>query len=101
MIFEPLLLGLAAWRLAYLLIEEDGPFRLFARIRHIVGADEPGELNGLAFAFTCMYCMSVWTSILLWLLFVREGPSIYLIFTYSAIAVGFHESLRYVKSRGS
>lgn len=56
---ELLVLALAAWRLAFMLVLERGPFDLFARLR----ARWP--LGGL---LTCVYCASVWTAALLLLL---------------------------------
>ena len=88
---ELVLLGLATWRVSYLLLEDDGPFLVFARLRRAVGADRPGEVTGLAFVFTCIYCMSVWVAFALWLAFVRDGNPVLYIAAYSAFAVGFHK----------
>lgn len=85
------MLGLATWRLSILLIQDDGPFLVFSRLRRAVGADRPGEVTGLAFVFTCIYCMSVWVGIALWLAFVRDGNPVLYIASYSALAVGFHK----------
>lgn len=59
--------GLAAWRLAHLLVEEDGPDHVFARLRDATGIeyDETGRviawpsLNPLH----CVVCTSLYTSI--------------------------------------
>lgn len=88
---EFLILGLATWRISYFLLEDDGPFRLSARLRHYVGADKSGEVTGLAFVFTCIYCMSVWVATVLWLAFdFGNGLAIPKIAAYSAIAVVTH-----------
>jgi hypothetical protein len=60
-----LLMGLATWRLASLLIDEDGPWDIFARLRYKAGVryDEhsvPYGQNVLASLLTCMWCGSVW-----------------------------------------
>lgn len=55
-----LVLALAAWRLAYLLVREDAPWRVFARLRTRF------PLGGL---LDCVYCASIWTAagmMLLW-----------------------------------
>lgn len=60
-----LLMGLATWRLASLLIQEAGPWDIFVRLRHRVGVrydefSKPYGQNTLAALFTCMWCGSVW-----------------------------------------
>lgn len=50
-----LLLSLFTWRGAYLLVKEDAPFRLMARLR------ERTTFGGL---LTCMYCSSVWVALI-------------------------------------
>lgn len=57
-----LILALATWRLAYLLINEDAPFQVMKRIRART------TLGGL---LTCIYCASIWSAagwVALWLL---------------------------------
>lgn len=69
MIEGVVLAGFAGWRLASLLVREDGPFAVFERLRHLVGV-RTGVLNPVAEVFTCVWCMSVWTCgamMLLWL----------------------------------
>jgi hypothetical protein len=51
--FELLILALATWRLAFMLVREDGPGDVFLRLR------QRRLLLGL---FGCVYCMSVWTA---------------------------------------
>ncbi len=64
-------LGLASWRLAAFLIDDDGPFHLMSKFRQLIGIEEtdfglnvpdwfPLNLYG------CVSCMSLWTAILLW-----------------------------------
>ena len=67
--------SLAAWRLASLLVNEDGPGSAFARLRHAAGVravvvqgpgGKPESLKTaatpLAEALTCVWCTSVWTA---------------------------------------
>lgn len=57
-----LLLGFAGWRVAYLLVYEDGPFDLVARLRRLAGVPLQGEARGfLPGLFSCVFCMSLWT----------------------------------------
>lgn len=50
-----LILALFTWRLAYMLVKEDGPFQVFARLR---------ARTTIGGVLTCIYCMSVWTALL-------------------------------------
>lgn len=52
-------LALATWRLASLLIDEDGPSHIFERLRARAGVYDPGEVSGLATLFSCYWCLSV------------------------------------------
>lgn len=54
--FEFLIVALATWRAAHLLVKEDAPFRLMARLR------ERTTLGGL---LTCVKCASVWMAALM------------------------------------
>jgi len=73
--FDFVLLALAAWRLAYLLAKEDAPFKLMARIR------QRTALGGL---LTCIYCASVWTALLVFVLWQFEALRV--IVTVAAIS---------------
>ena len=61
---EAILAGLAGWRIASLLVNEDGPFDVFARLRHRVGIreGEPYDDNVLTGVLSCVWCCSVWTA---------------------------------------
>lgn len=64
---DVLIIGLASWRLASLLVNEEGPGLIFMRLRSRVGVREgPGEQSSgfLPLVFSCMWCMSVWTTLL-------------------------------------
>ena len=49
-----LLCAVATWRLAYLLVNEDGPWQVVARFRART------TLGGL---LTCVYCATLWTAV--------------------------------------
>jgi hypothetical protein len=52
-----LILGiLSVWRITYLLHVEDGPWKLLARLRALLGR------TFLAQLFDCFYCLSIWIS---------------------------------------
>jgi hypothetical protein len=53
-LFWLLVASLALWRMTHLLIFEDGPWSIFARIRRLSGASFWTTLTG------CFYCMSFW-----------------------------------------
>lgn len=59
---------LATWRIASLLVNEDGPFDIFARFRKFIGvyydyySRKQGK-NVVARAFTCVWCLSVWIAL--------------------------------------
>lgn len=70
--------ALAAWRLAHLLVHEDGPGAVFARLRYRAGVravarvDDQGQVvasrtaaNTVAEGLTCVWCVSVWAAALL------------------------------------
>ena len=48
------LAALAVWRLTHLLHAEDGPFRIFARVRNWL------RKMSLSGATDCFYCLSLW-----------------------------------------
>lgn len=69
MIAEALIAGLAGWRLAYLLVRDDGPFGLFERIRAKAGVPRIGFQAPRPFfggVLSCMYCATVWTAGAAW-----------------------------------
>lgn len=66
MLEEVLIVGLAAWRLAHMLTEEDGPANVFRRLRSFFGVPIRGEVPDgfLPTVFSCVYCMSFYTTAL-------------------------------------
>jgi hypothetical protein len=70
-----LLTVLAAWRVASLLVNEDGPGAIFARLRRWAGIGYVVQMDGqgqptsmrvakgwLAEGLTCVWCVSVWAA---------------------------------------
>ena len=63
--------GLATYRLASLLVHEDGPWAVFERIRTRAGVPGPGEVAEATFwasLLSCTWCVSLWLAPALWLL---------------------------------
>lgn len=61
--------GLAGWRVAVLLVREDGPFDIMRRFRHVAGIQDTSagrmvKRNVLAQLLSCVWCTSVWTTTL-------------------------------------
>jgi hypothetical protein len=56
MLTDVVLAALAAWRLTFLLTQEDGPWDVIARVRHLAGDSMPGR------ALQCFYCTSLWVA---------------------------------------
>lgn len=54
--------GLASWRLAYLLVEESGPFDLIVNFRKAIGVNDVQQPGMLTRLFACVLCMSGWTT---------------------------------------
>lgn len=58
-------LALAVWRISSLIINDAGPFEIFAKFRHLVGVrynehSEAYGTNELAELFVCICCFSIW-----------------------------------------
>lgn len=56
-----MIVALAGWRLAHLLVEEDGPFSMFDRLRAGAGVGKEGEVGFFAGLLSCVWCASFWT----------------------------------------
>jgi hypothetical protein len=90
-----LILGLAVWRLTSLLVEEQGPWYIFERLRYWLGVryDEHSErygMNVIAEGLTCIWCASVWVAgfwAVLFLIFPTWVIPISLPFALSSTAI--------------
>lgn len=80
MIEQAILIGLATWRIASLLVNEDGPFNVFLQFRHLLGLDKIGEIKGfLPTLFGCVWCISIWTAVAMWGLWELEPIAVMMI----------------------
>lgn len=69
---ELLIKSLACWRLAYMLVKETGPGKVFQTTRRELGVeveDEQGRItrnseHPVFGMFGCVFCMSIWTAAL-------------------------------------
>lgn len=67
---QVLLTGIGGWRLASLLVREEGPWNLFLKLRDRAGVPRgAGEIKGfVATLLSCIWCASIWTTAALWAL---------------------------------
>ncbi len=105
--------ALAVWRLAHLLVEEDGPFALLARLRWwaglrtIAARDAQGQMKVTRVAtttwaegLTCVWCVSVWAAAFFWLIgHDARLHAIRRILATSALAIAFQEMIAWLRSR--
>lgn len=66
-------MALAAWRVAVFLVRESGPWRIVRRVREWSGIDHDIEGRPLPYLggmpgslFSCVWCMSFWTAIIVY-----------------------------------
>lgn len=89
-----LLTGLATWRVAYMLVRETGPWRVFTRLRELTGIRHDDEGYPIAVpdgnVLGCVWCTSVWTALVL----VWMPAPVLLVFAASAIAIIVNEKLK-------
>lgn len=79
------ILGFACWRISSLLVNEEGPFEIFSRLRGKF-FDKP-LFAGL---FSCVWCMSVWIAIFMTIGVIIDNRVIVLFslpFAVSTIAI--------------
>jgi len=110
---DAILSFLAVWRLSNLVVNEDGPFAIFSRLRYKSGIrtipmrTEDGQIesvkvakNTLAQGLTCLWCVSVWFAIFFGLFGkTRAGKSIRDIFGISGGAILVQESIEWLRSK--
>lgn len=94
--FEFVILALATWRIANMLVDEDGPWMIFEHLRLKAGlqpafpdgtreTDPPGQMPGSL--FTCVWCMSVWVAAVWIILFAISHLALWLAFPFALSAI--------------
>lgn len=73
-----IILALACWRLAFMLVREAGPLDIFARLR------ARSTLGGL---LDCVFCTSVWTAALALALWATPLRPVVMLFAVSGLAL--------------
>lgn len=73
-----LILALACWRLAYMLVREDGPAHIFARLRART------TFGGL---LECVFCTSIWTAVLVFAVWLTPARPVVEVLAISALAL--------------
>jgi len=86
-------LALATWRIASLLVHEDGPWNIFARLRRRVGLVNDVEIPDgfLPGVLSCVWCASIWVGAawtLLYFLIPTAVEWLALPFALSTLAIG-------------
>ncbi len=77
---DAIVLMLAVWRVSYLIVHEDAPFKIMARIRAIT------TLGGL---LSCIYCTSIWVALFALILW-GYAPVVIYVFALSGGALMMH-----------
>jgi hypothetical protein len=71
LLLRVVLVGLGGWRLASLLVHEEGPWEVFLRLRRLATRIAPADRRGFwELLLDCVFCASVWTVTGLWLLWL-------------------------------
>jgi hypothetical protein len=94
--------GLATWRISNMLVEEEGPYDIFERLRHRLGVQylEDGAAyshNEWGKLFTCVWCMSVWVGAIVFIVSTLTGVAWFGIpFALSALAIIINEAVSWL-----
>lgn len=96
---EIIIFGLATWRIASLLVNEEGPYNIFEKIRVWSGIRHglDGEIelvppNLTAGILSCVWCCSIWSAFGLWVfhaIFPETATWFATALSLSAIAIIF------------
>lgn len=90
-----LILALTVWRLTSLLVREDGPYEIFARLRVALGIvrEEYGSYatTEIGKALSCFWCASVWVAIVVYTLYLFVPMGFFVPFALSAAAILLNE----------
>jgi hypothetical protein len=98
--FEFMLSSLATWRIAHMLVKEDGPWDLISRFRSIIGVryDEysvPYGTNMPSAMLSCVWCASVWVAAIVAIFEKHVKLHMYIrrLFALSAMAIYIEEKI--------
>lgn len=86
------LIGLGAWRLASLFVNERGPYDAFLRFRTLLGYTHDSEgkpetwPGGWREIFSCIWCCSIYSAIFMWGLWELE-PLIVVVWAAAGAAI--------------
>lgn len=99
-----IIFGLATWRIASLLVHEDGPLYVFRYIRKLTGIqhDDAGvpymvPSNFFAQVLSCVWCASFWIGFAwlgFWLLYPEIAKVIAIALSFSTVAIATEKFLR-------
>lgn len=91
---ELLMMAVAAWRVAVFLVREAGPFDIMIKIRGWLGIDHDVEgrplpyIGGMpASLFSCVWCMSFWTAIMVYVVGVYADVVVAVLAVWGLVAV--------------
>ncbi len=80
---ETLIIGFAGWRVASLLTNETGPWKVFQNLRSVLGFThgDDGSVTSwpdgfLPELFSCIWCMSLWAAASMWGLWQLSEPAV-------------------------
>ena len=93
--FSLIILCLATWRLSVLIMDDEGPYGVLERMRHVFGIryneySQRYGLNTWAQGLLCTYCNTVWIGLILAIVYLISPPvavAIGLPFALSAFAI--------------
>lgn len=85
---------LATYRVSSLIVDESGPFGIFQKLREFTGIihDEEGEIacvpnNVIANLCSCLWCMSIWTAIILYIVWWLTPIPIYILAASAGVMI--------------
>ena len=91
---EAVLIGLCAWRLTALISYEDGPLRIFRRLREAMGVqhNDAGEPvmwpSGLITdAISCPWCLGLWMAAGTWAIWEYVSEAAVIVFAAGTVLV--------------
>lgn len=92
--------GVATWRLSHLFLYENGPFRVFRRIRIRLGVAYHHSEENYVVSYkyeltTCIWCLSMWVGTAVTLLLRWSSWGVWLLLppTLSAVTVFMHKHI--------